>query len=131
MTDKDREAARRLQDALIDDVMAASDDEIAAELTGDGLDPAAEAASMRTVLARALGKARMTVAKNAIERGRPHPDAAQRVVVPMAANDVAEVRRLTRAARNGKEQSERDIQSAAEDMAELEAFQAEKGKPEG
>jgi len=138
MTDEDREAARRqdalikdirrLQDALIEDIMAATDAEILAEVASDGLDIGLEAERVKAVFARAAGKARMAVAKAGVERSRariPQVASPSRV----ASNDVTDARKLTRAARNGAGQSERDILSAAEDMAELEAFLDAKGKP--
>jgi hypothetical protein len=138
MTDKDREVARpqdalikgvrRLQDALIEDIMAATDEEILAEVASDGLDVDREAERLKAVFARAAGKAKMTLAKAGVEHTRarvPQGASPSRV----AANDVTGARRLTQAARNGAGQSERDILSAAEDMAELEAFLDEKGRP--
>lgn len=127
MTDKDREAVRHLQDALLDDILAATDEESLAELAQDGIDVEKEAEAMKADLARAAGKARMAVAKAAVERDRGRPGASQ-PRRPVAANDVAKVRKLTMAARNGREQSDGDIRSAAEDMAEIEDFQEQKGE---
>lgn len=122
MSYKERKEIRQLQDALIDLVMGASDDEILAELREAGLDPEQEAEAVRVELARAAGKARMAIAKSKLLR-QPLQSKAR----PMAAanNDLGDARRLTLAARNGSEQSEADVQSAAEDLREIARHQAQ------
>ena len=127
MTDKDLRAVRNLQDSLIDGIMAATDEEVLADLAEDGLDPEKEAALMKADLALAAGRARMSIAKASVERDRARSATFSRPQA--AANDVADVKRLTRAARNGTEQSEADIRSEAEDLAEIREFQS--GRPEG
>ena len=42
---------------------------------------------------------------------------------PAANDDVVDARRLTMAARNGSEQSEADVQSAADDLREIARYQ--------
>lgn len=68
MSKKERKEIRQLQDALIDLVMDASDEELLAELREDGLDPDQEAETIRAELARAAGKARMAAAKARLQR---------------------------------------------------------------
>lgn len=47
----------------------------------------------------------------------------------MAANDgIGDAKRLTMAARNGSEQSEADVRSAAEDLSDIAKYQAEEGE---
>ena len=127
MTDKDLKAVRNLQDSVIEGIMAESDEEMLADLAEDGLDPEKEAALMKVDLALAAGRARMSIAKASVERDRAR--SATLPHRPVAANDVADVKRLTRAARNGTEQSEADIRTEAEDLARIREFQS--GKPEG
>jgi hypothetical protein len=61
MNDKAPEEISRLQDALVDMILAATDDEVRAELEEDGLDLESEAAAMQAEMTRAAGKARMTM----------------------------------------------------------------------
>ena len=122
MSNKERTEIRQLQDALIDLVMQASEEEILAELREDGLDPDLEAESMRVDLARAAGKARMIAAKARLQRQtlRPRPGFES-----PANDDIGDARRLTRAARNGSEQSEADVQSAAQDLRDIARHQVQ------
>ena len=122
MSNKERKEIRQLQDALIDLVMDASDEELLAELREDGLDPDQEAESMRVELARAAGKARMAAAKARLQRRvlRRGPGFG-----PAANDEIGDARRLTMAARNGSEQSEADVQSAAEDLRDIARHQAQ------
>lgn len=122
---KEEMELERLQDALIHDVLSASDEEILSDAREDGLDPAAVSVEMLSLLDAAelkVGKAKMTAAKagaTAARRGAGGSiDANVRRL--SAANDT-EARRLTMAARNGSEQSERDLRGIAEDLAELGA----------
>jgi hypothetical protein len=134
---KDRDAMRRLEDALIDDILNATDEQIAAEAAEDGIDLEAQASAMRAMFERAVldsGKTRMAAAKAAA--------AAHRSTVPRArmpglqggafpgrtANDVGNARKVTMAARNGIEQSERDLKGVEEDLAELKALLEDEGK---
>ncbi|WP_419900300.1 hypothetical protein [Roseomonas sp. USHLN139] len=134
---KDRDAVRRLEDALIDDILGATDDEIAAEAAEDGIDLEAQAAVMRSMLERARlesGKTRMAAAKAAAAAHRsvaPHgriPVSQSAGFAGRAANDVGNARKLTMAARNGGEQLDRDLKGVEEDLAELNALIEEEGK---
>lgn len=134
---KDRDAIRRLEDALIDDILNATDGEIAAEAAEEGIDLEAQATAMRSMFERARlesGKTRMAAAKAA---AAAHRSAAPRGRVPglqsgafagRVANDVDNARKLTMAARNGTEQSDRDLRSVEEDLAELNALLEDEGK---
>lgn len=124
---KEETELERLQDAMIEDLLSASDEEILEEAREDGLDPAAVSKDMVSLLDAAelkVGKAKMEAAKAGAVAFRrtgtmaPTDAAALRA---SAAND-AEARRLTTAARNGKEQSERDLKGIARDLAELGAM---------
>jgi hypothetical protein len=130
---KDEEALRRLEDALIEDIGSASDDEILAEAKEDGLDPAATAQHTLSLLRAAevrVGKAKLAAAKAGLAAARkltrvPGGVGVDRGKVRLApANDTA--RGLTLAARNGGKQSDRDLETLAEDFAELEALHSKR-----
>ena len=121
---KEEVELKRLQDALIEDVLSASDEEILSDAREDGLDPAAVSRGMLSLLEAAelkVGKAKMAAAKAGAAAVRTMGTLARTDVSILrvtAAND-AEARRLTMAARNGSEQSDRDLEGIAEDLAEL------------
>lgn len=133
----DREAIRRLQDALVEDIMTASDEEIAAEAAEEGVDLERQAEAMRAMFERQVldaGKARMAAAKaaaaayraGAAQGGPMPPPPTGYQAAPTKAIDRA--RKLTMAARNGSEQSERDLAGVEEDLAELAALQKREGE---
>ena len=128
---KERAALDRLADALVDDILNASDEDILAEITEEHGDPARLAAEMRALFERTAleaGKAKLAVAKQAAAEARRKGATVLRI-------DPAEARRrypritapLTLAARKGEGQSERDVDSAIEDLAELGAFEEDDG----
>ena len=129
---KERSALDRLADALVEEILDASDEDILAEAEEDGLDPAKLADDLRGVLegrATEAGKARLAAARRGVADAPPSrvrrvgidPAGAGRRYDAMIAQD----RNLTLAARKGEGQSERDIESAIEDLAELGAFDEE------
>lgn len=136
---KEEEELRRLEEALIEDVLSASDDDILAEAEEDGINPVDNQAEMlRLVEAAELnaGKARMAAARAAASAVREAalPSGALRAGVPnagqvQAANDLGASRELTLAARNGGDQSARDQEGVDEDLAELQALQAKPKEP--
>ncbi len=122
-------ALDRLADALVDDILNASDEDILAEITEEYGDPARIAAEMRALFERTVleaGKAKLALAKQAAAEARQKgatvlsidPAEARRRYERMTAN-------LTLAARKGEGQSERDVDGAIEDLAELGAFDEE------
>ena len=126
---KARVALDRLADALVDDILNASDEDILAEITEEHGDPARLAAEMRALFERKVleaGKAKLAAAKQAAAEAR-------RKGATVLSIDPAEARRryeritapLTLAARKGEGQSERDVDSAIEDLAELGTFEDE------
>jgi hypothetical protein len=130
---KDEEALRRLEDALIGDIGATSDDEILAEAKEDGIDPTAAAQHTLSLLRAAevrVGKAKLAAAKAGVVAVRNLSSAHNSAcfnrgkVLPKPANDPAS--RLTLAARNAGQQSDRDLETLAEDLAELEAIHAKR-----
>ena len=133
---KERNALDRLADALVDDILNASDEEVLAEAEEDGIDPTGLAGHLREVFERTAaeeGKVKLAVARrgaaNARRSGarvvRIDPADARRRYEAMVAQDPKLTEKLTLAARKGEGQSERDIDCAIEDLAELGAFDAE------
>jgi hypothetical protein len=128
-TKKERDALDRLADGLVDDILNASDEDILAELTEEHGNPARLAAEMRALFERTAlegGKAKLAAARQAAAEAR-HKG------ITVLSIDPAEARRryermtpkLTLAARKGEGQSERDVDSSIEDLAELGAFDEE------
>ncbi len=129
-----------LTDALVSDATNLSEAEMIAEMKADGLDPGAEVARMRAVVASAIvqsGKARLADAKNGVSQSRKaaasvlpflrvaNPD----TVLRRFANDDVKLRsRLTMAARNGEGLTEREADSVLNDLRELGAIDDE-GNP--
>ncbi len=121
----------RLADALVDDIMNASDEDILAETAEDGEDPKAVAAHMRGVIDRAMldaGKAKMAAARRAVREatGRrapsvvPLPLERKRALVFDALSENPQLRdKLTQAARKGSELSESDLDGMIEALREL------------
>ena len=133
---KERNALDRLADALVDDILNASDEEVLAEAEEDGIDPAKLAGHLREVFERAateVGKAKLAAARrgaaNVRRSGarvvRIDPADARLRYDAMIAQDPKLTEKLTLAARKDEGQSERDIDSAIEDLAELGAFDVE------
>lgn len=132
-----REAIRRLQDALVDDILSASDEEIAAEAAEQGVDLERHAEAMRAMFERKVlesRKAKLAAAKAATaayNAGGTHgvampPAPTGYRAAPTKVTDRA--KKLTMAARNGAEQSERDLAGVEEDLAELAALQKREGE---
>jgi hypothetical protein len=120
--EKDRVAILNLEDALVKDLLAMSDNELMADSREIGMDVEREAMHVRQLLERTAGKARMATAKAEMAEYRARGASHARSVGARPANDLQEAR-LTLAARNGTDQTEADIKSVAEDLAELAAFE--------
>ena len=126
---KGRLSLIRLADALVEDVLAASDQEILAEITETHGDPAKNAEAMRALFEKSvlkLNKDRLQAAKAGL--------AASRATVPVSkivsmANARERLRRvlaacpsdvkLTLAARNENELSDSDVLGMLQDLEEL------------
>ena len=133
---KERNALDRLADALVDDILNASDEDVLAEAEEDGIDPAKLAGHLREIFERAAtkaGKAKLAAARRGAANVRRldarvvriDPADARRRYDAMIAQDPKLTEKLTLAARKNEGQSERDIDSAIEDLAELGAFDEE------
>jgi hypothetical protein len=132
MTDTDkkgRKALGRLADVLIEDVLAASDEEILAEFAETHVDAAKNSAEMRALFEKSVLKAN----KNRLHAARAGL-AASRATAPRAkVVNMANVRerlrqvlascppdvRLTLAARNENELSDVDVLGMLQDLEEL------------
>lgn len=131
-----RAALDRLANALVDDILNESDEVILAEANEDGSDSSKLADDVRQLFectATGASKAKLAAAKRAAANARNSDvrvarfDAAdaRRRYDAMIAQDPELTEKLTLAARKGEGQSERDIESAIEDLAELGAFDEE------
>ena len=130
---KERNELDRLADALVDDILNASAEEILAETEDDGIDSAKLAGHMYEVFERAateVGKAKLVAAKQSATEAQQKgvsvakfnlADARRRYDATIAKDPIL-TEKLTLAARKGEGQSERDIDKAIEDLAELGAF---------
>jgi hypothetical protein len=113
----------RLEEAINEDILAMTPEEVLEEAKADGEDTAAFAKSMDTWLQGAIAQAeatRMRNARAALERDRDRSKAnvvpmRKREVTPRAEGFVPD----TMAARNGKELSDRDKAALDEDFDEL------------
>ncbi len=130
----DRDAVQRLEDALIEDILGASDEDIRAEARADGIDLERQAESMRSMFEREIvqaGKAKMAAARSGLAAYR---SGSSQIVPPPSGfarpgtRRTSEAQRLTMAARNASEQTERDLEGIEEDIAELKALQEEQEK---
>jgi hypothetical protein len=133
---KPREELDRLEDALVEDVLAASDESILAEARQDGTDPTAAAAATRALFEQAVsltGKARLAAAKAAAvaDRRRPaaviplDPTAARRLLDRAMARHPETAQKLTLAARKGGSAaafSDEEVRGILEDLQELGAL---------
>ena len=126
---KERDALDRLADALVDDILNASDEDILAEITEEQGDPEKLAAELRALFERTVleaGRAKLAAARQAAAEAR-RKGAVVLTIDPAGARRRHErmTAEPTLAARKGRGQSERDVDSAIEDLAELGAFDEE------
>lgn len=119
---KAREEIRNVERAMAARLSELSDADLEAELREDGIDPGQNAAHAASVLERAVGRARMAAARAGLAASRSRRNTAKVVGSPGVLEDA---KGLTMAARHGTEQSEADIASAADDLAELDALDGE------
>lgn len=134
MTDPNREknALARLNRALIDDILAASDESILAETKEEGSDPAAIAAATRDLFEKAAAannKALLAAAKAAVAAARRRSAAvvpldavaARRHLQRLLAQHPDTAQKLTMAARKGKagDFSDDEVFGLLEDFEDL------------
>lgn len=107
----------RLDEALGEDILNASDEEILEETKNDGVDPAAYAASMRGWLSKATHAADAARLKRA--REELEADRAKVVLLKPHTSAAAPFQPDTMAARHGKHMSDKDREALSEDWDEL------------
>ena len=126
---KEREALSRLADVLIEDVLAASDQEILAEFVEAQGDPANNAAAMRALFETSVQKAN----KQGLRAAQAGLAASRRRPVTPKIDNMQNVRerlrrvlascppqtKLTLAARNEDELSDDDVLGMLQDLEEL------------
>lgn len=125
-----RAALDRLSDALVEDILDTSDEDILAEIRETGGDPERDAADMRALFERSLlaaNKKRLAAAKAGVsaareQTGKPAPTidilaARARLRAVLAQPDL--IPKLTLAARKESELSDADVISILDDLREL------------
>jgi uncharacterized membrane-anchored protein YjiN (DUF445 family) len=126
----DRTALDRLVDALVNDILNASDQELLEEVRNDQGDPAAIAATTRALFeesAVTTAKSLLAAAKAAVAADRRRLGSvaktdmteASRCLQDLLASDPETRGKLTLAARKGKGLSEEDMRGMLEDLEEL------------
>lgn len=129
----DRDALQRLNEALVEDILGASDEALLAEVRQDGQDPERIAAAARTLFEKAVlraSKLRLLRAQAAVAADRrahsqaavpDDPAAARRRLERLLARHPDAARKLTLAARKGQsgELSDEEVCGWLEDFEEL------------
>jgi hypothetical protein len=126
----ERDALDRLVDALVDDILNTSDEDILAEFRDAGGDPERFATSMRASFENILiaaNKKRLDAAKAGLASSARSPTGTSGVIDIAAAranlhrvlNEPGMPVKLTLAARNESEMSDSDVISMIEDLREL------------
>lgn len=137
----DRPTLFQFADALVDDLMATTDDELLNEVREDGADPEALARELRDQIEAKLAiesKARLATARQGLDAVRATRLSSSVVSLPLArkqqilgqfaANDGQLRQRLTMAARKGVGASEREVDEILRDLLDLGAIDDE-GNP--
>lgn len=128
-------------DALVDDLMALSDEELLNEVREDGVDPEALAMELRDQIEARIAtdnKARLARAREEMNAARAYRASSgvaslplarkQQILGQFAANDGRLRQRLTMAARKGEGASEREVDDILRDLLDLGAIDDE-GNP--
>lgn len=128
-------------DALVDDLMALSDQELLNEVREDGIDPEALAMDLRDQIEARIAadnKARLARAREEMNAARAYRASSgvaslplgrkQQILGQFAANDGQLRQRLTMAARKGEGASEREVDDILRDLLDLGAIDDE-GNP--
>jgi hypothetical protein len=137
MTGNDRDDKKelvRLAEALIQNVVTQSDDDIIAEAAEDYGDANATAERMRalvTAAANRAGRLKLEAARAALQGARLRTSAQvmegsfedkKRLLLQLIAKNKAVAQRLTLAARNADDLTESDLDSMLEDLRDLGLF---------
>ena len=137
----DRPDLFQFADALVDDLMAVSDEELLNEAREDGIDPETLAKDLRGKIEARIAtdsKARLARAREEMNAARTFrrssgvasltPARKQQILEQFAANDGQLRQRLTMAARKGEGASEREVDEILRDLLDLGAIDNE-GNP--
>jgi len=125
-----------LTEAIMDDILAASDEQILAEYVEDGVDPAAATARMRSsalVKLREAKRTRLEIARETYLQAANRPAPSSRPPLEEMRRRAMELIRggaggnLALAFRNGKELTDADLESLWDDFQELGLL--DDGKP--
>ena len=140
--EKERKALNRLADALVDDILSASDEDILAEFRDTHGDPDKNAAELRDLFEKSIlvaNKKRLVAAKAGAAATHHSARASSTGLIDMqaararlraVANTQGMPQRVTLAARKESELSDNDILGMLEDLRELGVFPSdESGKP--
>lgn len=130
-----------LADALVEDWMSLSDEEVFAEFRTDGFDPEVIASELRAHihdLVAENGKARLARARERLAEARADRTTSnvlnlpisrkQEILAQFAANDGRLRDRMTMAARKGEGASEREVDNILRDLRDLGAID-DQGNP--
>lgn len=125
--DRERQALDRLADALVDDILNTSDEDILAELKEEGINPDHHAADMRArfdKVVMAANKAKLMAAKAAVaaDRGRKPGSTSTPIDMTEARRrlrDTMASQPMTLAARSETEMTDSDVLGMLEDLKEL------------
>jgi hypothetical protein len=133
-----RDQLERIEDALIESILGASEAELRDQMAERGEDPDKCLLRMEQIIAgakAASGKRRMQRAKSDLQEWRAGPaktlkfdrDAARAVFEKMRTRDPELASKMLLAARKGEGLSERDMEGLIEDLAKLGQLDDENG----
>ena len=125
------EGLDRLTDLMVEDILSAPDADMLSELRESNEDPKAAADRVRSIIGQArnvIARRRLEAAKAAVDASKRHqannatatdPAAARQLLNRLAANDPDVRQKITLAARNEDELSDRDVVGILDDLREL------------
>lgn len=133
-----REELERIENALVESIMEASEQELRQELTAEGSGPDVCVANVDAAIARAraeCARQRMETARAELAAWRGHGGKAGKMsreeararLQQLRSGDAALNTRMMMAARKGEGLSESDLEGLLDDLAELERLEREDG----
>jgi choline dehydrogenase-like flavoprotein len=127
-----------LTDALVEDILKATDEEILSETEEDAGSAVAEASRVREIMKTAqnlAAKNRLTAARAAVDRQKKdpslrkvislNPSQARRALASVLQKHPESTQEFTLAARKGKDLSDSDVLSMLEDLQDLGLYDPE------
>lgn len=135
-TSKSHEMLQRLADALTEDVLSATDENILKDAAEDFADPALEVRNVKAIFEKArttAGKERLKAAQDAVRREKQtggkvlslNGAAARRKLDSILRDHPEASAKFTLAARKGQELSDTDVIGMLEDLRELGVYKPE------